>query len=233
MLQTFRNSPSFQAVVCKLLGISLLIVALLVQAPFWLGARSQRRMQSWRIALPIDFSAMNTYKENFQPTITLMGNPQLRMRGPLLSEFQKTDLGGAYVPPHILQESFSKSAIDFNISWKILEEDKVLEAGVFGPNDIKAWSYPFHVYYKAEDYSGYRHLDNEKIYSLIVKVTKPSQAVNKFKPTFILGPGSGKNFISLSNRFLMLTIPLFILGIVLLVIAIRTYKSVNRERKFQ
>lgn len=232
MLQIFRNHPRFHAEVCKLLGISLLIVALLVQAPFWLSARYQKRMQSWRIVLPIDFSATNTYKENFQPTGTLMGNPQFRMRGPLLTEFQETDLGGAYVPPHILQESFSNSTIDFELSWKILEEGKILDSGVFGPHDVNAWSYPFHVYYKAEDHSGYRQLNREKVYSLVVEVTEPGQAVNKFKPTFILGPPSGKNFISLSNRFLILTIPLFILGIVLLVIFAWTYKSMNKERQF-
>ena len=232
MLQTFRNNPMFQAEVCKFLGISLLIVALLVQAPFWLSARYQKRMQSWRMALSIDFSARNIYKENFQPRGTLMGNPQLRMRSPLLTEFQETDLGGAYVPLHILQESFSKYAIDFNLSWKVLEEENILDSGVFGPNDVNAWSYPFHVYYKAEDYSGYRQLDREKVYTLVVEVTKPSQAVNKFKPTFILGPPSGKNFISLSNRLLILTIPLFVLGIFLLVIATWKYKFMDRERQF-
>jgi hypothetical protein len=183
------------------------------------------------MVLPIDFSAVNKYQESFQPTGPLLNNPQLRMRGPLLSEFKETHLGGTYIPPHILQESFSKSAIDFSVSWKILEEDKVFDSGVFGPSDVNAWSYPDYVRYQATDHSGRRHLDIEKDYSLIVEVTKPCEVLNKFKPTFILRPSLTKKVLPLFRRVIKLTIPLSIMGIVLLAFAVSTYRSVNRERK--
>jgi hypothetical protein len=233
MLQTFRNSPRFQAVVLGVLGILLLITALSVHVPLWLGVRYQRRLQSWGMTIPIDFSAINKYQESFQPIKSLIGNPKLRMRGPLLSEFKETHLSGANVPANILQESFSKSAIDFGVSWKILDEDKVFDSGVFGPNDVVAWSYPYYVSYKAEDYSGYRHLDIEKTYLLIVEVTKPCEVLNKFKPTFILGPSPTKKVLPLFRRLMKLTIPLSIMGIVLLAFAVSTYRSVNRARTAQ
>ncbi len=229
MLQSFRNNTKLQAVVLSLLGILLLIEALFIQVPFWLSACYQRRIQSWRVVLPLDFGTMNTYQVSFQPTESLIGNPMLRMRGPLLSEFNKTHIGGKNIPPHILQESFYKAAIDFKVSWKVLDEDKVFDSGVFGPNDVHAWSYPYYVYYKAEDYSGYRHLDCGKAYSLIVELIKPCEALNKFKPVFTLGPAPMKNYISVARNFLMLTIPLFTLGIVLLIVAALKYKTFNKE----
>lgn len=231
MLRTLRDNCRVRPVVLASLGIAVLIVALLVQVPAWLGARRQRRMESWRVVMPLDFSTTNTYRESFQPTQSSIGNPEFTMRGPLLAEFRKTHRGGANIPPEILQESFSNSGVDFSLSWKVLDGATAFESGVFRPNDVSAWSYPDHVYYKAEDSSGYRHVDRERVYSLLVEVTQPCKSLNRLKPTFTLGPPPAKNMTSLARYLLKSTAPFFVLGIgMLLIAAALKYKSVNTRR---
>ncbi len=230
-LQRFRNNLKLRASVLGILGTALLITALYVQLPAWLGARYQRKRQLWKVMIPIDCNTTNTYKEKFQATESLIGNPKLQMYGPLLTEFNKTHIAGENVPTKIFQDFFSKSSIDFSISWKILEGDKTFDSGVFSPNDVVAWSYPDHVYYKVEDFSGHRHVDTEKDYSVIIDIKQPCQALSKLKPFFTLGPSPMMNLISISNNLLKITVPIFILGVFILVIAFLKYKYATIKKK--
>jgi hypothetical protein len=145
MLQEFRSDLKLQALVLAILGVTLLIVASWVQVPAWLGARHQRIAQSRSIMLHLDCNTVSAYQESFQPTESLIGNPELRMRGPLLAEFQKTHVSGANVPHEVVQDFFSNSSVDFSVSWKILDGGNALDSGVFCPNDVVAWKSIFSI----------------------------------------------------------------------------------------
>ncbi len=212
-----------QNLILLILGVMLIIVALFLQISAWQGAHYQRRIQSWGIKIPLDCNAVNTYQQEFQPNDPLIGNPTLIMRGPLLPTFPETHISGKNIPEDILRESFSYSGIAFSVSWQIFEQDRLFQSGVFGPNDVIAWSFPDYVYYKAEEYSG-PSIDIEKVYTLKIEVTQPCKALENLNPTFLIGPPYMKNLIRYSKNTLKLTMPLLIIGIFSVIVVITKHK---------
>lgn len=213
-------------------AISLLVLSIARQLLVTINAWRQERINKWSVKIPLDMMNTYTHKKSFTPAMPYYEcYARFSMRGPVLDEFADyRSVSGGNVPNELVRNIFSQ--MPFKVSWRLLNGEKEICSGVFLSSEISAFVYPDYVLYTFSSYTikGLGNLEPFREYSFIGNVEQPcDEALNRLSPTLEFRRGVSYKARAAAIRNLYTSVPVFLLGLILLCIGVVKNRSQKKK----